>query len=109
MFWEESNLPAISITAITCSLVTVSNSARNSSTENPKINTKNLGVKRATEIVSYENISPEEWEEAKIEASKRKVITLEREEEREETQIAIAESLLQTTLSNQEMQHKLSN
>lgn len=71
--------------------------------ENPKINTKNLGVKRATEIVSYENISPEEWEEAKIEASKRKVITLEREEEREETQIAIAESLLQTTLSNQEI------
>lgn len=71
--------------------------------ENPQINTKNVGVKRATEIVSYENISPEEWEEAKIEASKRKVITLEREEEREETQIAIAESLLQTNLSNQEI------
>jgi hypothetical protein len=52
--------------------------------ENPKINTQNEGVKRATEIVSYENISPDEWEQAKIEASKRKVITLEREEERTE-------------------------
>ena len=50
--------------------------------ENPQINTKNAGVKRATEIIRQENISPEEWEEAKIEASKRKVIKLEREEER---------------------------
>jgi hypothetical protein len=30
--------------------------------ENPQINIKNAGIKRATEIVSYENISPEEWE-----------------------------------------------
>ena len=58
--------------------------------ENPKINTNNAGVKRATEIVSYENISPQEWEQAKIEASKRKVITLEREQEKEETQKQIA-------------------
>jgi nitrogen regulatory protein PII-like uncharacterized protein len=32
--------------------------------------------------VSYENISPDEWEQSKIEASKRKVLKLEREEER---------------------------
>lgn len=50
--------------------------------ENPQINTENAGVKRATEIIRQENISPEEWEEAKIEASKRKVIKLEQEEER---------------------------
>lgn len=50
--------------------------------ENPQVNIQNLGVKRATEIVSYENISPEEWEEAKMEASRRKVLKLEREEER---------------------------
>jgi hypothetical protein len=41
-------------------------------------------VKRAVEIVSYENINPYEWEESKKEAGRRKVITLEREEEREE-------------------------
>ena len=52
--------------------------------ENPQINTQNEGVKRVTEIINYENISPEEWEEAKIEASKRKVLKLEREEERTE-------------------------
>ncbi len=64
--------------------------------ENPKININNVGVKRATEIVSYENISPEEWEQAKIEASKRKVIQLEREEEREE----ITKKLISLGLDN---------
>lgn len=68
--------------------------------ENPQVNTKNAGVKRATEIASYENISPEEWEQAKIEASKRKVITLEREEERAETQIEIAKNLISLGLDN---------
>jgi hypothetical protein len=43
---------------------------------NPQININNLGVKRATEIVSYDNISPEEWELAKIEVGKQKVIKL---------------------------------
>jgi len=71
--------------------------------ENPQINTQNAGVKRATEVVRYENISPDEWEQAKIEASKRKVITLEREEERAETQIAIAEKLIKRNLSNEEI------
>ncbi|GAB4424077.1 MAG: hypothetical protein OHK0039_41030 [Bacteroidia bacterium] len=48
----------------------------------PRINTAHAGIRRVTELVSYENISPEEWEEAKIEASRRKVIQLERDEER---------------------------
>jgi len=50
--------------------------------ENPQINTANEGIKRATQLIQQENISPEEWEEAKIEASKRKVITLSIEEEK---------------------------
>ena len=48
------------------------------------INISNAGVKRAIDVISYENVSPEEWEQAKIEVGKRKVITLEREEERRE-------------------------
>ncbi len=52
--------------------------------ENPQINFNNDGIKRASEVVGYENISPEEWEQAKIEVCKRQVITLEREEERNE-------------------------
>lgn len=47
-----------------------------------KINTENEGVRRATQLIQQENISPEEWEEAKFEASRRKVIVLEREEEK---------------------------
>jgi predicted transposase/invertase (TIGR01784 family) len=67
--------------------------------ENPQINMKNEGIKRAVEVVSYENISPEEWEEAKIEASKRQVITLEREEEK----IEIAKKLMKRNLSNEDI------
>ena len=52
------------------------------SPENPKINIKNEGVKRATQLIQQENISPEEWEEAKIEVSRRKVIELSVEEEK---------------------------
>ncbi len=46
------------------------------SPENPNINTANEGIRRATEIIQYENISPEEWEQSKIEVGKRKVIKL---------------------------------
>lgn len=67
--------------------------------ENPQINTLNKGVKRVAEIVSYENISPEEWEQAKIETSKRKVITLEREEEKTE----IAAKLIKRNLLDEDI------
>lgn len=58
--------------------------------DNPTLNTSNQGVKRASEIVSYDNITPDEWELSKIEAGKRKVIQLELEEER----IKIAKKML---------------
>jgi hypothetical protein len=58
--------------------------------ENPKLNTDNLGIKRAIEIVNFENISPEEWEEAKIEVGKRKVIKL----SIEEREIEIAQNMI---------------
>jgi hypothetical protein len=48
--------------------------------ENPNVNIQNEGVKRAVEIVSYENIDPYEWEESKKEAGRRKVLKLEIEE-----------------------------
>lgn len=48
--------------------------------DNPDINIKNEGIKRATELMSYENISSDEWEQSKIEVGKRKVLTLEREQ-----------------------------
>lgn len=50
--------------------------------DKPNINFQNAGVKRASEVVNYDNVSPEEWELSKIEAGKRKMIKLEREEEK---------------------------
>ena len=43
---------------------------------NPSINILNEGVKKASELLNFENISPDEWEQSKIEASKQKVIKL---------------------------------
>lgn len=62
--------------------------------ENPNINLNNAGVKRVAEIANMENITPKEWEQAKIEASKRKVITLEREEERNETIVELVKKMI---------------
>ncbi len=67
--------------------------------ENPNLNTKNHGVKRASEIVSYENISPEEWENSKIEVGRRKVIQL----SIEESKIEIAKKLIKRNLSNEDI------
>jgi PD-(D/E)XK nuclease family transposase len=52
--------------------------------DNPNINIENKGVKRASEIVDIKNIDPDEWEQSKIEAGKRMVITVERKEEKRE-------------------------
>jgi hypothetical protein len=62
--------------------------------ENPDVNFKNEGVKRATELMSFENISSDEWEQSKIEVGKRKVIKLEREEERNEIMIELSNKML---------------
>jgi hypothetical protein len=52
--------------------------------QNPTLNVSNEGVKRASGLLNYENIDPYEWEESKKEAGRRKVIILEREEEKVE-------------------------
>ncbi len=62
------------------------------SPENPRINTQNSGIKRAVELIQQDKISPEEWELAKIEASRRKVIVLEREDEKIATAVRAIEN-----------------
>jgi predicted transposase/invertase (TIGR01784 family) len=47
--------------------------------DDPSINLANEGVVRATQLINWENISPQEWEASKIEAGKRVVLSLERE------------------------------
>ena len=68
--------------------------------ENPNINLENAGVKRVTQIADMKNVTPEEWEMAKIEASKRKVIVLEREEEKN----TIAKNLIKLESDNEFIQ-----
>lgn len=67
--------------------------------ENPKINFQNEGIRRATEVIQYENITPQEWEDSKIEASKRKVIQLTIEEEK----INIAKKMMRNDEPNQKI------
>jgi PD-(D/E)XK nuclease family transposase len=69
--------------------------------ENPHINLENMGIKRAMELVSYENITPEEWEESKFEASRRKVIKLEREEGKNEQKNITAMNAIHKGFDNQ--------
>jgi len=64
--------------------------------ENPNINFENEGVKRASKIVSRENIEPDEWEQSKIEASKRKVLFL----KFEEGKIEVAQNLIRMGLDD---------
>ncbi len=67
--------------------------------ENPVLNIANEGVKRASELISYENIDPYEWEAAKFESMNRQVIKL----EREEVQIAIAVKLFKRGFSDEDI------
>ncbi len=50
----------------------------------PTINLGNLGIKRASELVNTNNIDPYEWEESKLEVTKKKVLVEEREEGKDE-------------------------
>ena len=68
--------------------------------EDPKINIHNAGILRASEIIKYESISPEEWEESKIEVGRRKVIQLEREDQIHE----IAKNLIGLKADNEFIQ-----
>ena len=52
--------------------------------ENPTININNLGIKRAAELVQFDNISPDEWEQSKIDVGKRKVLSITFEEGKQE-------------------------
>lgn len=63
--------------------------------ENPNININNDGIKRVNELVTYDNLTPEEWEQSKIEVGKQKVLEL----TKEEVKFEIAKNLLTEGLS----------
>ncbi len=73
------------------------------SPERPVLNMQNEGIRMAVELISFENLTPEERTQAKNkEAAK---ITLAKTEQyaKQEEKIEIAKSLLQTSLANEEI------
>ena len=68
--------------------------------EAPKVNLQNEGIRRATEIVKYDNVSPEELEQAKIEVGKRQVIALNRDEGWRDAMTEAAQNLIQAGADN---------
>jgi len=64
--------------------------------KNPNINLDNEGIRRAAEIGTMEQLTPEEWEQSKFEVMRRKVIAIQREEERNETLEEVAVKMINT-------------
>ncbi len=60
----------------------------------PAINHQNLGIRRASELIQWENISPQEWEASKIEAGKRVVLSQTLDEGKHEKAVEVAQKLL---------------
>ena len=60
---------------------------------------QNEGIRKAVELISFENLTPEERTKAKNKEAAKIVLTKERMAEK----LEIAKSLLQTTLTNEEI------
>jgi predicted transposase/invertase (TIGR01784 family) len=73
------------------------------SPENPQINLANEGVKRVTELIDYEQLSPEERTESKNRNAAESAKEIYEQEAKLREKIEIAKSLLATTLSNEEI------
>ena len=69
------------------------------SPERPVLNMQNEGIRKAVELISFENLTPEERTKAKNKEAAKIVLTKERMAEK----LEIAKSLLQTTLTNEEI------
>ena len=71
--------------------------------DNPTINLDNEGIKKASEIIDFDKFSPEEMREIKNSNAAESAKGIYEQEAEFRKQIEIARSLLQTTLSNEEI------
>jgi predicted transposase/invertase (TIGR01784 family) len=62
--------------------------------ENPNLNTKNEGIKKAAELISFENLTPTERMHAKNKEGAKIVIATTKEEGKQEEKIEIAKKML---------------
>ncbi len=73
------------------------------SPERPVLNMQNEGIKKAMELISFENLTPEERTQAKNKEAAKIVLTKEKAAGKQERSVEIARSLLQTLLSNEDI------
>jgi hypothetical protein len=64
---------------------------------------QNEGIKKTMELISFENLTPEERTQAKNKEAARITLVKNEQYAKQEKKIAIAKSLLQTSLSNEEI------
>lgn len=73
------------------------------SPERPVLNIKNEGIKKAVELISFENLTPEERTKAKNKEAARVTLVKTEQYAKQEEKLEIARSLLQTNLTNEEI------
>ncbi len=69
------------------------------SPERPVLNTKNVGIKKAVELISFENLTPEERTQAKNKEASKIVLTKERMSEK----IEIAKTMIENKEPNEKI------
>ena len=70
---------------------------------NPQINLANEGIKKVSELIDYEQLSPEERTESKNRNAAESAKKIYEQEAERRRNIEIAKSLLQTILSNEDI------
>jgi hypothetical protein len=70
------------------------------SPERPALNTENNGIRKAIELISFENMSPEERARSKNKQAARTVLAKEKQAGKEERSIEIAKKLIEIGLDN---------
>ncbi len=71
------------------------------SPERPVLNLQNEGIKKAMELISFENLTPEERAQAKNKEAARKVLTMERVAGKQEEKMEVALKLILAGSSNE--------
>ncbi len=71
--------------------------------ERPVLNTKNEGIKKAIELISFDNLTPEERTKAKNKEAGKITLMKVEEKAKQDNRIEIAKNLFQMPLSNEEI------
>jgi predicted transposase/invertase (TIGR01784 family) len=73
------------------------------SPERPVLNTQNEGIKKAMELISFENLTPEERTNAKNKEAAKIVLAKTEQHAKQENTLEIAKKLIKRKLTNEEI------